>query len=331
MQRDDWESAMWLIEDPEDFRARFDRIKKALENAREEYDRETAALLEKAETGELDRMINAEADQNARVVAARAEMDVKREAYAGAKLDPAVAPDEKLRLWEEFKAAENVYTTVRSAAQNEALARIREPMRRALAKIETLEAEFMRLQELGAFLLPIQNQLKAVENHVKAVESRTEAIESRTKAVESRTDHLWGNDLERMMPKKIGARLRTKWNLRRHTILWSVLHDMDRNLMEDLDDAKDEGRLTEEEYARIWNTDLILKAFTWNGEHDEVWVALEISATINDDDIERAAKSADIIQRVLGKRAFASVAGYNISDPQIEKAEQADVKILRFS
>lgn len=219
MQQDDWESAMWLIEDPEDFRARFDRIKKALENAREEYDGETAALLEKAETGELDRMINAE----------------------------------------------------------------------------------------------------------------TEEMESRTKALESRMDHLWGNDLEWMMPKKIGARLRTKWNLRRHTILWSVLHDMDENLMEYLDDAKDEGRLTEEEYARIWNTDLILKAFTWNGEHDEVWVALEISAAINDDDIERVAKSADIIQRALGKRAFASVAGYNIADPQIEKAEQADVKILHFS
>ena len=129
------------------------------------------------------------------------------------------------------------------------------------------------------------------------------------------------------MPKKIGGHL-PRWNLGRHRILLGAFHGIDPDFMGDLIEALDEKRVSEEEYERICNTDIIIKAIALNGAKEEVWVALEVSATVNDDDIERAAKSAELLQRIQERRALALVAGYNIGDPQVQQAEQAGVEVL---
>lgn len=306
---------MEAIVDPARFRERFERVKEELERARAKYDAEKNKILEKVDTGEFDRIIEAETDGNATVRAARTEMENAKEAYRDAGMNTDISVAEKTRLWEALKDSEDAHYQARHQAQEDALERMRAPSIRAAEEIETIGTEYMQMRPAYYFL--------KMDDRLKAVESRTEGIET----YKSRTDHLWGSDLERKMPKKIGGYL-PRLNLGRHRIMLSASHDMDPDFMDDLIKAREEGRLSEEEYGRIWDTDIILKATALNGAKEEVWVALEVSATVNDDDIERAANSAEILQRIQERRALALVAGYSIADPQVEKAGQAGVEVL---
>ncbi len=306
---------MEAIVDPARFRERFERVTEELERAREKYDAEENKILEKVDTGEFDRIIEAETDSNAEVRAARTEIENAKEAYKSARLNPEISPAEKLRLWEALKDAEDTHYQARHQAQEEALERMRAPMTRAKAEVDKLGTELKQMQPAYYFL--------KMDDRLKAVESRTEGIET----YKSRTDHLWGSDLERVMSKKIVGYL-PRWNLGRHRMLLSVSRGMDPDFMDDLIKALDEKRVSKKEYERICNTDIILKATALNGAKEEVWVALEVSATVNDDDIERAANSAEILQRIQERRALALVAGYSIAEPQVEKAGQAGVEVL---
>lgn len=306
-----------MIENPAQFRERYNRVKKDLENARAKYDAELNKILEKIDTGEYDRIIEAEADRNAKVRVAQAEMENAKEAYKSARMSIDASPEEMMRLWEALKDAENVHYQERHRALNDAFDRMQAPVRRAVAEIEKFGTEFMQMQSAYHFL--------DFGDRLKTLESRTNGLET----LKSRTDHLWGSDLERLMPKKIVGYL-PRWNLGRHDFLLSALHSMDENLMDDLVRAKKEGHLSDEEYERIFDTDLILKAFTLDDANgsEEVWVVVEVSATINNYDIERAGKSADILKRIQKKRTLALVAGYSIADPQTEKAEQEGIEVL---
>lgn len=304
-----------MIVDPAQFRERFERVKEELERARANYAAEQNKILEKVDTGEFDRVIEAETNGNAKVKDARAEMENAKDAYKNASLNPDISPAEKMRLWEALKDAKDAHYQAHHQAEEDALERMRAPMTRAKADVERLGTEFMQMRPAYHFL--------KFEERLTTLESRTEGLET----YKSRTDHLWGSDLEMSMPKKIVGRL-PRWNLGRHEFLLSAFHGMDPDFMDDLIKALDEKRVSEEEYERICNTDVILKATALNGAKEEVWVALEVSATINDDDIERAGKSADILKRIQKKRALALVAGYSIADPQTEKAEQEGIEVL---
>lgn len=304
-----------MIENPAQFQERFDRVKENLENAREKHTAELNKIQEKIHTGEYDRIIEAEADRDAKVRAARVEMENAEEAYKSARLNTDVSHEENMRLWDALKDAKDAHYQERHRVLEEAFKRMHAPIMRAAAEIEKFGTELMQMQPAHYFL--------DINARIKMLESRTEELET----YKSRTDHLWGSDLERVMPKKIGGHL-PRWNLGRHRILLSASHDMDPNFMDDLITAKEEGRLSDEEYGRIWDTDIIIKATALNGAKEEVWVALEVSATVNDDDIERAAKSAELLQRIQERRALALVAGYSIGDPQVQQAEQAGVEVL---
>ncbi len=178
----------------------------------------------------------------------------------------------------------------------------------------------------------IARNAEKIDRNAEKIDRNAEKIDhldTRLEEAVRRLDHLRGSDLEKSMPKRIGSHLNTKMGLRNQTILLSALHDMDKELTQTLYRALDDGLLTHEEYSRIFDTDLIVRAFTPDG--GEVWLALEISSTINDDDIERALKSADIIQRVLEKQSVAAVAGYTMPAPQAEKAVEMNVEVLVFS
>jgi DNA-binding beta-propeller fold protein YncE len=72
-------------------------------------------------------------------------------------------------------------------------------------------------------------------------------------------------------------------------------------------------------------TDLIVRA---RRDGQEVWVAVEVSSTVDVQDVERAAESAASLARIFGAPAVAAVAGRGIGPAAAAAAHDRGVLIL---
>ena len=94
-----------------------------------------------------------------------------------------------------------------------------------------------------------------------------------------------------------------------------------------IEDAVDEGRITDQQLHRIVNTDLVFTAQRrlQGSEREPVWCAVEISTTIREDDVDRARQSAEALQTAVGIDTLAIVAGPSINDRAQYLIESEDV------
>ena len=105
-----------------------------------------------------------------------------------------------------------------------------------------------------------------------------------------------------------------------------------RELLDPIEDAREEDLITEEQFIRILNTDLVFFARRRkNGsvEREPVWCAVEISTTIREDDVDRARKSAEALQEAVGIDTLAIVAGPSINDRAQYLIERENVLYMR--
>ena len=193
------------------------------------------------------------------------------------------------------------------------------------ANAEKIDANAEKIDANAEMIRALAEMLRA---HAEKTDRNFNKADIRFQNLENWVHGLRGRDLEKSVPQKIGGHLYTKMNLRNPIMLLSPLDKMHKSIMSALYKAGDSGLLTEAECTRILKTDLILKAFAADGK--ETWLALEISATINDDDIERVLESVDILRRLMGIQAVAAVGGYTISDPQAERAKNSGVEVFIF-
>ncbi len=201
-------------------------------------------------------------------------------------------------------------------------------------KIETIEKKVDRnAEKIDQNAEMIEANSKKIDRNADKIDENYEKliamIDRNAEKIDQNADQiakLRGSDLEKSLPQRIRGHLFTKMGLRGVVIMLSALHEIDKDFMAALDKAEEDGMVTQKEWTRIVNTDLILKARARDGK--EVWVAFEISGTINNDDIERVLKSADIIRRLTGKQGVAAVAGYRIPNPQAERADKMGVNVF---
>jgi len=92
-----------------------------------------------------------------------------------------------------------------------------------------------------------------------------------------------------------------------------------------IDTLEEQGRLLPEERNRLAETDLVVRA---RRDGQEVWVAVEVSSTVDVRDARRAAESAALLARTLGVEAAAAVAGRRIGPKALREARRLNVLIL---
>jgi hypothetical protein len=90
-----------------------------------------------------------------------------------------------------------------------------------------------------------------------------------------------------------------------------------------LDDAVDEGRLTEEERRAILLADVVMTGRK-RSDGQDIYLAVEVSVGIGIHDVERAAERAAYLGK-LGRPALPVVAGERINDEAAEMAQAQGV------
>ncbi len=179
-------------------------------------------------------------------------------------------------------------------------------------------------------------RLDAIERDVAEIKSRVTTLEhdlgeikSRVTTLERDVASLKGDSLEVRIHQRIRPYLSQKPRLRRPHTVHSVVADTDRDLQKAVYDAVDTDRITANQEARVFATDLILRAQRAE-DRTTVWIAVEASNTLDERDVERARESADALQAVFGEQSIAAVMGHDIpAEPRrVADARGVDVFLV---
>jgi DNA repair exonuclease SbcCD ATPase subunit len=322
-----------------------DRMKE-IRVVRQEFDRlvEAHARTEAA----LNRLSEAQARTEAALnrlseAQAQTEARVRELAEAQARIEE--------ELWKYREASEARFARIEAAldrlaeaqAQTEAaLKRLSEAQERyreaSEARFARIEATLNRLSEAQAQteaalkrLSEAQAQTEArVRELAEAQERYQEASEARFARIEAvleqvvvqlqkltdRTGKLEGRLLELTYQQKAGSYFGHL--LRRPRAL----------LPAEIEDQL-EGRITQEEFRELLAVDLLVSGRPRHlAEAPQVWLVVEISATVDRHDVERARQRADLLRRA-GLRAIPTVAGEDATMGALEEAKTHKVLMLQ--
>ena len=144
--------------------------------------------------------------------------------------------------------------------------------------------------------------------------------------LEGTVGRLQGAELERHIHANIAGMVCTPLGIRHPRVLKSVVVSTVPELFSLLHPAQDDGRIDQTQFDRLMQTDIILSARTGNAQ--QVYVVIEISRTVYDEDLTRARERADILAAASGTPALALVIGYIIPPPQRRKAEELGVHLM---
>ena len=138
---------------------------------------------------------------------------------------------------------------------------------------------------------------------------------------------LLGADAERRIQGNLAVILSQRMRLRRAVSLKSIISNIDRSLAELLEDAEDNQTITPEQHRQVHRLDAILYA-TDRETAAPVYIAVEVSITLHQEDIDRAAERAAILEKAAGIAAKAVVVCGRVSPPQETQAAAAGVQII---
>jgi hypothetical protein len=134
-----------------------------------------------------------------------------------------------------------------------------------------------------------------------------EKTQERLDALRGTVDTLAGPGYEMKAAGNLRSLLRQHLGLRNARILKGPDRDPDEELAATLDQAQENGLITEEELGAVLLLDVIARANTT--DRQTVYAAVEISITVNDHDIIRAQERAQTISKATGAPAEAVVIG----------------------
>ena len=183
--------------------------------------------------------------------------------------------------------------------------------------VAQIQGEVAQLQgevaQLRVDVAQLQREVAQIKRDLAQIREELAKLTCRVTVLEHDVAALKGDSLEVKLHRRIRPYLSQKLRLRRARTLHGDRIDTDRDLRESLYAAVDENRITEEQEARVFATDLIVRAER-RDDRTPVWVAVEASNTLDARDVERARESADALRTVFGDRSVAAVLGYAIPD-----------------
>ena len=180
---------------------------------------------------------------------------------------------------------------------------------------------------MPARLDAIERDVAEIKKRVSTLERNLGEIKSRVTTLERDVASLKGDSLEVRIHQRIRPYLSQKLRLRRAHTVHSVVVDTDRELQEAVYDAVDADRITANQEARVFATDLILRAQRAK-DRTTVWVAVEASNTLDERDVERACAAADVLQAIFDEQSIAVVMGHAIPAEPRRVADARGVEVF---
>lgn len=200
----------------------------------------------------------------------------------------------------------------------------REPLLRAL-----LTDEFLHMPPR---LVRIEDIVAAAPGDPEAKHSDLKTLRSDVKNLLAEVRWLKSKALETDFGHRAISVINLRFGLRRCRVVWGKTGAMAHHaesFAEQIEDAHENGRITDAQLARIFNTDVIVRCRR-PSDSRTVWVAAEVAGRLDYNDIDRAVRSADALRLALGDDALPLVAGERIDPPDLARAQQAGVAFVNM-
>ena len=205
----------------------------------------------------------------------------------------------------------------------------REINARADARMDALTAE------LRAFIVEQrqwnerQQQWNEEQRQTNAtIFARLDRIEADIKDIKGDLSQLKGRQAERDTHRNIVNLLQGNHpGLRRIVILKSDLIPFATELNDSIDDAEDEGLITAEERKALRAVDLVVRAID-RDSRQTIYFAVEVSRTVNNHDVTRAADRAEILARIVRAQGIGAVVGGAVIPQAVQRAQERGVSVI---
>lgn len=140
---------------------------------------------------------------------------------------------------------------------------------------------------------------------------------------------LKGDHLEMRLQGKVHAMLGQRKRLRGIRVVCAAFPaGMNPEFANAIDDAADEGRITEDQRGRILSTDLIATARRRRSQ-GTIYVSFEVAHALDEDDARRVVETGDALARVFPKaETMCFVYGHSISERDKARAEAKGVEVV---
>ena len=168
-----------------------------------------------------------------------------------------------------------------------------------------------------------QDRMEADIVDIKASQAQMQSDIAELKIGQARMqgqlNNLTGTDYERKVARDSPRIVRRYMGIRNAQVVHSLNSFDNPHLSNLLEFATDGGMISDDEADDLARTDLILLGR--NPEGEPIYVVAEVSITIDDSDVDRAAQRARILQTASGVATRAVVIGTAISDANRQRAD----------
>ncbi len=178
-----------------------------------------------------------------------------------------------------------------------------------------LSQELMDLPETFASFVQEQRQFNA----------RTE---ERFNSLQGSVDNLRGPAYEMKTAGNLRSLLRQHLRLRNARTLKGPNREADEQFAAAMDQAQENGAITEEELNQVFLLDIIARAR--DPGPGDVYVCLEVPVTVDEGDVTRARDRAEIVRRATGTPAEAVVIGESTDDRAAGMIRNGDARLVIY-
>ncbi len=170
----------------------------------------------------------------------------------------------------------------------------------------------------------VDNLTGRVDN---AVNTLTGRIDNAVNTLTGRIDNAVGYNYQLKVERNLRSIAGQHLHLRNIAILRSSRPDWSNEFDNLIQEAVDQGLITEEQSYEVWDTDLVFVG-TPRGDTTPIYIAAEVSITAGDDDITRAANRAGLIAQATRWPVTPVVICANVDDPRHALATRHNATVI---
>ena len=204
---------------------------------------------------------------------------------------------------------------------------LRDAMRRHILTEELLQLP-TQVSRMETDLTDLKADVTELKEGQARLETDVAGLKEGQARISGQLSNIIGSDYERQAARLAVRRMRQQFCLSRIEMLQAITVPDKLDLTNLLDRANETGAISQEEADDMELADLALRGLESEGR--EVHVVAEVSRTVQDEDVQRAARRAAIMARATGGTVHPAVIGESISSTALEAAGREQIIFIQL-